>query len=189
MKLPVNLHKIPALQEVTVCEGIKLRPLQQSDDTQLLKILERDNSIRDSVTVASRLHTTKDVADEIDRYSNDTGLIRYVIVRNDNPIGLVSLWRDDEFWGTKNLDDYGFGYFLDPNERGKGLITQALQCLIDTVTKDLHVNQFVAFCEDTNSGSLAVLKKLKFEATDETLREPNKGWIERKYVRSSRNIK
>ncbi|MBP7774759.1 GNAT family N-acetyltransferase [Candidatus Woesebacteria bacterium] len=84
--------------------------------------------------------------------------------------------------GRKNLDDYGFGYFLDPKERGQGLINRAIESLINISTKCLVVRQFVAFCEDTNIQSISVLKKLGFEPTSETLAEPSKGWIERKYT-------
>jgi len=184
MKPPVSLHTIPALNEVIVRDSIRLRPLDQSHATRLLEILAADKSIRESVTVASRLHTPEDVAAEIEHYHKETGLIRYVLLNDNNPIGFVSLWRDDGFWGTKNPNDYGFGYFLDKNERGKGLVTSAVQSLMDTVVKNLQVNQFVAFCEDGNDGSIAVLKRLGFKPTEETLAEPNKGWIERKYILS-----
>lgn len=103
MKPPVNLHTISALKEINIGDGIKLRPLDQSHATRLLEILADDTSIRDKVSVASKLHTLEDVIAEIERYCKDTGLIRYVLVRDDNPIGLVSLWRDDGFWGQKTL--------------------------------------------------------------------------------------
>lgn len=183
MKKPVNLHIVSALREVYVGEGVKLCPLDQSHATAILKILEADNSIRDKVTAASRLYTPEDVASEIERYRKDIGLIRYALIKDEIPIGLVSLWRDDGFWGTKNLNDYGFGYFLDPNERGKGLVTRAVQSLMHVLAKNIYVNQFVAFCEDKNDESISVLTKLGFRATEETLREPTKGWIERKYTK------
>lgn len=184
MKKSISLHTVSALKEVTISDVIKLQPLDQSHAVDLLGILAADSSIRDNVTVASRMHTKEDVSAEIENYLKDTGLIRYTLLRNDKPIGLISLWRDDGFWGKKNLDDYGFGYFLDPNERGKGLITRAIQNLMEIVMKNLEVRQFVAFSEDTNKGSIAVLSKLGFKPTEETLTEPNNGWIERKYIKA-----
>jgi RimJ/RimL family protein N-acetyltransferase len=183
MNDPVNLHSIQALQKIDVADNISLCPLDQSHAKRLLEILAADSSIRDNVTVASRMHTQEDVAAEIESYSKDIGLIRYMLLRNDNPIGLVSLWRDDGFWGVKNLDDYGFGYFLDPVERGKGLISSSIKKLMEIVKDNVEVNQFVAFSEDTNQGSIAVLTKLGFKRTEETLTEPNTGWIERKYIK------
>lgn len=183
MNSTISLHTIPALQEINVRDKVKLRPLIQSDAEQLLQILAKDHNIREKVTVASRLHSAEDVAEEIKRYRSDTGLIRYTLLLDENPVGLVSLWRDDGFWGKKNLDDYGFGFFLDPKERGKGLVTSAVKKLLEIVPQNIHVNQFVAFCEDENKQSLVVLKKLGFESTDQTLREPNNGWIERKYIK------
>jgi RimJ/RimL family protein N-acetyltransferase len=179
----INVHTIPSLQAVDVYEDILLRPLEQSHASRVLEILDADESIRERVTVASRMHTQEDVAKEIVLYKNDTGLIRYVLLRDSDPVGMISLWRDDGFWGEKNLDDYGFGYFLDPHERGKGLITKAVQKLMEVVSQNLYVRQFVAFSEDTNTGSVAVLKKLGFQPTSQTLTEPTNGWIERKYIK------
>lgn len=179
----LSLHTVSNLKDIYVDEGVKIRPLDQSDTARILEILASDRSIRDKVTVASRLHTPEDVKTEIEHYNKDPNLIRYTLLKENNPIGLVSLWRDD-FSGTlPQLNDYGFGYFLDPDERGKGFITRAVQTLMDTVAKNLHVNQFVAFCEDSNSKSIAVLTKLGFERTDILFREPNNGWIERKYIK------
>ncbi len=180
---PLNLHKISRLNKINVGNGVKLRPLDKSDAARILEILELDKNIRNKVTVASRFHTPEDIATEIGRYTKDPGLIRYTLLKENNPIGLISLWRDDGFWGAKNLDDYGFGYFLDPNERGKGLVSHAVKSLMDIVSENLRVNQFVAFLEDKNNESIAVLENLGFKSTDQTLIEPNKGWIERKYVK------
>lgn len=185
MESAVNLHTIPALQEIYVQEGIKLHPLHSSDAKRLLEILADDSSIRNKVTIASRLHTIEDIETEIKRSLKKTGLIRYVLLKENNPIGLVSLWRDEGYFGTPTqLDDYGFGYFLDPNERGKGLMTSAIRKLIEIVANNLKVNQFIAFCEDNNMKSIAVLTKLGFEPTDKTFSEPYNGWIERKYIKS-----
>ena len=54
---------------------------------------------------------------------------------------------------------------------------------MDTVAKNLRVNQFIAFCEDSNHESIAVLTRLGFKPTAETFTEPDNGWIERKYTK------
>lgn len=184
MKTPINLHTIPALQWIHVHEGIKLRSLRSSDAKRLLDILANDSSIRNRVSVAARFHTPEDVEAEIKRSLKEMSFIRYSLLKDDNPIGLVSLWRDNGYFGTPpQLDDYGFGYFLDPDERGKGLVTNAVQKLMETAANNLKVNQFVAFCEDNNKESIAVLTRLGFEPTDKRYPEPYNGWIERKYIK------
>lgn len=184
MAEPINLHSVEAFKQISIEDDISLVPLAQSHAEQILKILEKDKTIREKVKVASLMHNFEDVAAEIKRYKSYTGLIRYVLIKDKNPVGMISLWRDDGFWGVENLDDYGFGYFLDPDERGQGLITRAIDRLMDVVAENLYVHQFVVFCEDHNKQSIALLKKLGFEPTDQTFPEPDKGWIERKYVRT-----
>lgn len=182
--MPINLNEIPKLQEIIVSQEITLKPLEESDGKYILDILARDNTISDRVTVASRMHTEQDVKDEIQRFKNDDGLIRYAIINNDRVIGLVSLWRDTGYFGTPpNNDDYGFGYFLDPGFRGKGIISESLRALMAVCKTTLEVRQFVAFCELDNKSSVNVLKKLGFAQTDESFSEPENGWTEYKFVK------
>jgi RimJ/RimL family protein N-acetyltransferase len=182
---PINLHDIPELKEIHVREGVTLRPMKAEDAPRILEILDAEPTIRDRVSVASRMHTADDVADQVETYERSPHLIRYTLLDGDRPIGLVSLWRDidNPFDAPDSPNDYGFGYFLDPAERGKGLVTDAVQTVMDTTQKVLHVENFVAYCEDNNSDSIDVLVKLGFEPTNTTYEEQSNGWLERKYVR------
>lgn len=181
----LNLHDIPLLQFVHVAPGVMLRNLKPSDADELLAILDKDPSVRERVTVASRLHSAKDVQTEVDRIAADPWLIRYVIIADDKIVGLISLWKDDGFFGQiPEKNGYGFGYFLDPTMRGKGLMTKSIRKLMETTLIALVVDTFVAYCEDDNSQSIAVLNKLGFRPTNEVYGEPTKGWQERKYLLS-----
>lgn len=182
---PQNLHTIPAFQEVKINDELKLRPLIQTDAKRILEILDAEPNIREKVKVASLFHKPEDVAKEIEFYHSDTGLIRYVLLKNEKPVGMVSFWRDSGFFGTEpNPNEYGFGYFLDPKERGQGLITRAITTLMQLTKENLKVDNFAAYCEDHNEESIAVIKKLGFTPTDDTYPEPTKGWIERKYIKT-----
>lgn len=186
---PINLHEVAALQDVQACEGVTLRPMDASDATRILEILAADPGIRDRVSVASKMHTPADVETQVETYRQDEHLIRYVILEGDNPIGLVSFWRDvdNPFDAPDSPDDYGFGYFLDPAKRGSGIVTDAVRTIMDVAARNIHVNQFIAYCEDDNSDSVAVLTKLGFQSTDTVLAEQSLGWTERKYVRKPEN--
>jgi RimJ/RimL family protein N-acetyltransferase len=180
-----NLHSIPALQAIRVRDGIDLRPLSEVDGPSLLAILDSDPNIRIRVTVASRLHDAESIRKEVALYRSDQGLIRYTILARNKPIGLVSLWRDSGFFGDAiDLNAYGFGYFLDPQERGKGIITNTVTRLMEVVSSILPVSQFMAFSEDNNLASTGILTKLGFERTDQTFTEPINGWLGRKYVKA-----
>ncbi len=177
----INLHTITALQHIDVGDGISLVPLRQKHSQAILDILNKDSQIREFVYVASRIHTARDVSDEIRRIKKDSGLIRYVILKNNNVVGLVSLWRDDGFWNEHNLDDYGFGYFLTPEERGKGIVQKSVNRIIRITSESVPINRFVAICEDENVSSVAVLRKLGFRATDDVKSNPHNGRPGRKY--------
>ncbi len=182
---PINLHEVAALQDVQIRDGITLRPLDVSDATRVLQILEADTSIRDRVSVASKMHSPEDIETQVETYKQDKHLIRYAILEGDNSVGLVSFWRDvdNTFDAPDNPDDYGFGYFLDPNKRGSGIVTDAVKTIMDIAAENIHVKQFIAYCEDNNPDSITVLTKLGFQPTDTVLVEQNSSWAERKYVR------
>jgi RimJ/RimL family protein N-acetyltransferase len=178
-----NLHAEAEFQKVKVRGNIFLRPLEQSDAFQLLKILSADPIIRDRVIVSAELHTKKDVKAMLAKMQADPGLMHYVLVEDGHLVGLVSLWRDNGFFGEPvNPNRYGFGYFLDPAARGKGLITASVRSLMNTLSKNLKVDQFISYCEDDNVSSKAVLERLGFVPNDKTFREPTHGWIEREYT-------
>ncbi len=182
---PVSLHGIAGLENIPVRAGIELRPLMVSDAQRILEILDTDPTIRERVSVASKMHSPEDVAEQVETYQNDEHLIRYAIVQDNSPIGLVSFWRDvdNSFDAPDAPDDYGFGYFLDPANRGSGIVTDAVKSIMDRAIEVMHVNQFIAYCEDNNPGSIAVLTKVGFHPTDTVLEEQTTGWVERKYVR------
>lgn len=182
----VSLHALPAFNRIKVGESLELRPLDMADSDRILEIIGSDPQISQNVAVAAKIKNESSLADEIDRYTQDPGLIRYTVLKDHRPIGLISFWRDDGLFGAApNLDDYGFGYFLDPTNRGQGIIGRSLKTLMETATDNLPVRQFVAFCADDNLASQAVLKRLGLEPTDQTFIEPANKWIERKYIRIS----
>lgn len=180
-----NLKGISALQNINVHEGVTLRPFVIADAVAILAILEQDPSIRERVGVAARLHTVNDVELLLDEEGDDPNIIRYVIEEKDQVVGMVNLWRaGDYFEGKADPDDYGFGYFLAPSARGKGLVTDSLMALMDVAAKNLSVKKFIAFCEADNAASGAVLKKAGFEKTDVAWQDNEHGWLEQKYAKT-----
>lgn len=184
---PINLHDIPELKEIYVRDDVILRPMETEDATGLLEILDADPSIRNRVSVASRMHSPEDVAAQVETYRSDAHTIRYALLEGGKPVGLVSFWRDidNPFAAPDSPNDYGFGFFLDPAKRGKGLIPDAVQQVMTAAQDVLHVENFIAYCEDNNPESITVLTKLGFQPTDLTYEEQNNSWVERKYVKEA----
>ena len=185
--LQPNLRKMPALQKIDVRESVVLRPLVTTDAAALLAVLESDPSIRERVGFASRIHPSDDAERLTEEEKDDPNLIRYAICEHDIVVGLVSFWRAGEFFGDKaNPDDYGFGYFLSPSARGRGLVTDSLSALMTVAAENLPITTFIAFCEADNAASGALLQKAGFEKTDVTWDDAEDGWVEQKYARTIR---
>lgn len=180
-----TLRGIQELRQVTVRGGVTLRPLQPSDAGKLLDILDADPSIRERVGVASRLHSTRDVQQLLESEKDDTNIIRYVISDHGSVVGMINFWRAGDFFGDKaDPNDYGFGYFLAPSARGRGLVTDSLIALMEIAAKHVPVERFIAFCEADNSASGALLQKAGFEKSDVSWEESKHGWITQKYQKA-----
>ena len=176
-------QQLDAVREsIAVRSGVVLRPLEATDASAIIEALDADPSIRERVTVAAQLHTEDDVRREADRYKTDPDLTRFVIVENGTCVGLISLWRDTGFFGqTPQPHTFGFGYFLHPAARGRGLVTDSLTALMKAARAKFRVDSFIAFCEDSNRDSIALLRKLGLGPTPQTFDEPINGWRERMY--------
>ena len=72
-------------------------------------------------------------------------------------IGSICLWKFSEDGKTAEL-----GYELLPNFHRKGLMTEALNFMVDYGFKDLALNQIEAFTQNQNFGSIQLLQKSKF---------------------------
>jgi RimJ/RimL family protein N-acetyltransferase len=178
----VDLHAVDALQQIEVRDSVMLRPLTIEDAPNMLSVIESDPTIRERVSVAAKFRSEADVALEIDRIAHDPQTIRYTILLGGIVVGLVSFWKDPGYFGqTPESDGYGFGYFLDPAYRGEGIITDSMKAIMKIALNNLRVQSFVAFTEDNNQESRALLQKLGFEPTDEVYGEPDNGWPERKH--------
>lgn len=169
---------------VAVRDNVFLRPVEARDAPELLAILDADPAIRERVGVAARLYSVSDVETLLREESADTDILRYVICEHDKVVGMVNFWRaGDYFDGKADPEDYGFGYFLAPSARGRGLVTDSLRTLMDIAVKSLPVKRFIAFCEQNNDASGIVLQKAGFGKTDVKWRDSEHGWIEQKYIK------
>ncbi len=181
-RLPIDLHKVPELQEIVVRDGLLLSPLRPEDQEAILDILDRDPEIRDRVGFAAKVDSPESYAEQLDEIAADPGLIRYAVREEGSVVGLMSFWRDEGFFGEQpEPDSYGFGGFLDKEARGRGIVQESLRVVIDLAKEHLVVGNLMAFCEDDNVKSMAALRAAGFEPTDEVYGEPNQGWQERKW--------
>lgn len=180
----MDLHDVTALKEIKVKDGVKLRPLARSDAPRIIEILHADPEIRNRVAVAKDIYNEVDVYKEISTYKEYSSVIRFSLLLDDRCIGLVNFWRLDDYLSKDHPEPntYGFGYFLDPMERGNGLMSAAVAAIMRVARDNLTVEKFIAFCEDDNPASSSVLRKCGFTPTDEIIYFSDLDWHERLYI-------
>jgi RimJ/RimL family protein N-acetyltransferase len=169
--------------EIVVREGLKLRLLVPDDAVRIFEIFQTDPNIQKKVTWTSGLTTPDDIKRNIEKF-NDNNELRYAIILDAYLIGYIGCWKDDGWFGVVHQDDFGYGYFCDPDKRGRGIITDTAKALMVTVESVVNVKTFSLYIEDSNPASQAVAKRLGFVRTDETYLEPVLGSTERRYIRT-----
>ena len=72
-------------------------------------------------------------------------------------VGTIGLWRFD-----KENHRAEIGYMLEPGLQGKGLMSEALQAVVDYGFRELQLHSIEAQIDPRNSASAALLKKSGF---------------------------
>jgi len=178
-----RLIDVDVLKRIDVSDDLSLQLLDRSDAVAVLSAIGTDPAIRERVYVASLMNTPEDVEKQVADMHDDGELLRYVIRDHDEIIGMVNFWRAGDFFGALVAPDVcGIGYFLVPSARGRGILTDVIKMFLGVVQRNIPVPEFIAFCEDDNLSSSAVLERVGFLATDETIDFSKLGVEERKYV-------
>lgn len=182
--MPNDWRDLPAFAHMTVRPGLELRRLTSADAGAVLQILTDDPGIRDRVKVVAEATTIDDIQDIADTRQVSPASAHFVIVSDEAVVGSLSLWRAGEHFGNLPVDpdSFGFGYFLTPTARGRGIIPAVLQVVMETTRQHVPVHSFVAFCEDDNPASSRNLEKAGLQPTPVAFTN-SKGWRERLYER------
>ncbi|MDQ0477518.1 GNAT family N-acetyltransferase [Chryseobacterium sp. MDT2-18] len=72
-------------------------------------------------------------------------------------IGTICLWNFSKDKSTAEL-----GYELLPNYQGKGIMSEAVNCILDYGFNDLNLKKIEAFTNKNNLDSIKLLEKTKF---------------------------
>ena len=158
---------------VEVFRDISLRVLATQDAADIADILVRDPSIRELVTWVHGIEGEAAIAEALS--NTPSGTKRYGIRNGDKLAGYLALSKGDQ------EGSFDLGYFLDPDERGQGVITKSVAALVATAISKLDASRLRAYIADDNEASQRIVKAFGFERTetvkhDEILRADERLW-------------
>ena len=142
-------------------ERLTLRQLKDTDDLATSS-LRSNNSV--NKYIARSKQTTVDQAQafiaKINDGINQNRSLYWAICLKEYPdlIGTICLWN---FSNDKTCAE--IGYELSPASQGKGLMDEALKCVLDYGFHSLGINTIEAFTHRDNVASARMLVKNKFE--------------------------
>ena len=153
----INFTPFPVL----TTERLILRQLKDTDDIAISS-LRSDDSV--NKYIARSKQTNIDQAKAFIIKINDgikqNKSIYWVVCLKDNPdlLGTICLWNF-----SKDKTYAELGYELNPSSQGKGLMDEALKCVLNYSFHTLGLHTIEAFTHKDNVGSTRMLVKNNFK--------------------------
>jgi RimJ/RimL family protein N-acetyltransferase len=156
--------KQPSLSELPYCipatKDLDLRKTEHFDADALYTMLERDPNIKNCVSWARTVTDVTQVIPSMEHLSNSDLDGRYVLAGNRGEV-VGALWA----FPGEHEKEFGIGYCLDINARGKGYATKAVSTMIDRLD-ELGAQHIYLQIITTNNESNAIAQRLGFEPAE-----------------------
>ena len=148
-------------------ERLNLREIVETDCNTIL-FLRSDKTVNKFIErpAERQIHTKSDAINYIKRLNKQTKenkSISWGITLQDSLelIGTICLWNFND-----NCTIAEVGYDLKPSFQNKGIMYEALNCILNLGFNTLHLNQIEAFTHFNNVNSLKLLKKNGFTVAE-----------------------
>lgn len=155
----INLSHFETFPELET-ERLKLRQLSISDAKEFQKL--RSNPLvmqfMDSPMHVKLIDSEKFIQENIDMYANKKGLFWALTDKNtDQYLGDFSFWQIDHKNHRAEI-----GYTLNPNNWNKGVMTEAIEAIINFGFEQLNLHSIEANINPSNIASRQLLLKQNF---------------------------
>ncbi|MDO8659872.1 MAG: GNAT family protein [Candidatus Parcubacteria bacterium] len=138
-----------------------LRPLNPKDIDELFTLtIKNRNHLKKFLTWITQeysIEDTKKFISETLEKENAGKMFTRLIICNDKIIGIVGLHGIGQ---DKNAE---IGYWIDENEQGKGIVTEATKKIVNQGFNELNLNRIGLRCAVINPKSCAIPKRLNFK--------------------------
>ena len=160
----MNIQTFPVIKT----ERLTLRKIEESDSDVIL-FLRSDKSINKFINRPEN-RRTKNISDaikHIKKLNADTKnnkSIAWGITLNENPkiIGTICLWNFSKDYKTAEV-----GYDLNPNFQKKGVMSEALNSVVNFGFIELYIDRIEAFTHIQNENSKKLLVKNGFSIIED----------------------
>lgn len=151
-----NFSPFPILKT----ERLHLRPLIASDAHEVL-FMRSDTKVNEYIIrkPMENLKEAKAFIQKIDTSIRNKKCIDWVITNKENSqfIGTICLWNLEE---TKKYGE--IGYALHPEEQGKGIMNEAMQCVLNYGFESMGLKTIEAYTHRENEASKKLLERNGF---------------------------
>lgn len=169
MKVLFYLSKMKYLELTTA--RLQLRPLQDEDAKDILFL--RSDAIVNKFVKRQKTETISDAVNFIKRIQKSVSnkeVCYWSICLKNNPrlTGTICLWNFSEDLKTAEI-----GFDLHPDYHGKGIMSEALNAVLEFGFNELELKLIEAYTQEDNLASVNLLKKKSFSLIEDRVDEDN----------------
>lgn len=152
----LNFSPFPTLNT----ERLVLRKMNiETDVPAIFELLSNEENQRYlKRPLAQSLEEAKQHISRMNKGAEDDKWLVWAIEKEEDLVGTICLWN---FATAQNSGE--IGYELHPDFQGKGLMSEAMQAVIDYGINQIQLDQFRAITESKNTGSIRLLEKHAFQ--------------------------
>lgn len=152
----------PSVDEtIDMGDDLSLSPVSAGDASTVLTLIEQNyGHLRMFMEWAKPDYSIKDAEEWVDRAVKgrlDGSDASFLILRGETVIGTIGFAYFDHDARVTEI-----GYWIDRNEQGRGIVTQACRCLLELAFRRLEMNRVQIRCADANVRSAAIPERLGF---------------------------
>lgn len=143
---------------IQISDKIAVRPLSKGDGKGLFKILDSERqSLRVWLPFVDYSLSENDTEGYVDSVLESENQ-QYILLYENETVGLIGF---NHFDGANKRVE--IGYWLSPKYEGKGIVTQAVECLLKIAFEDFEINRVQIKVAVDNQKSKKIPVRLGFQ--------------------------
>lgn len=153
---------------VTIIEYLKVEIEEKSMEQLQLKVLEKADvaflhRLYNNPTIMNywfeeAYHAIETIEEDIDKYKNDPTMRRFILQKDNQPLGLVALYDIHSIHRKAE-----FAIMLDPSKQGNGYALPATISTVNYAFRTLNLHKLYLIVDEQNERAIHVYEKAGFK--------------------------
>lgn len=137
-------------------EPLKLKVLEKADVAFLYRLYNEPTVM--NYWFEEAYHAIETIEENIDKYKNDSTMRRFILQKDNQPLGLVALYDISPIHQKAE-----FAIMLDPSQQGNGYALPATLSTVNYAFRTLNLHKLYLIVDEQNERAIHVYEKAGFK--------------------------